>query len=168
MWICQRCYMENRETASACEGCGAPRAAGRFNASAPQRQSRPAQAPIMSYPHSQSETVPLHSPAPSRGEYQAPPQEPARQKQRKPSLLLRFSRVSGMLLSVLLPVLTALLAWRRYDALSSALLPLLLGDGAAEWMKIALYAVLSFLAALVSLLPGLWTLLFARGRDERL
>ncbi len=166
MWICQRCYTENRESSTACEGCGAPRAAGRFNSAPQQRASRPAQAPIMSYPNAQRETVPLQNPLPERGEYQTPPPDTRKQKKRRPPFAARFARWIGVLLAVLLPILAALFAWRQYDALSDAVLPLLLGDGAAEWIKIALYAALSILAVLVSMLPGLWTVLLSRDRRE--
>ena len=164
MWICQRCYTENRETSNACEGCGAPRAAGRFNTAAPQQRPARAQAPIMSYPSAPNEAAPQR---PARSEYQAPPPEISCPNRKKQPFLPRLGRGIGALLALLLPILTALLAWRQYGVLSQALTPLLLGDGAADWMRIALYAVLALLAVLLSSLPGLWTLFFARGREDR-
>ena len=70
------------------------------------------------------------------------------------------------MLMILLPVLTALFAWRQYDAVKAALIPLLLGSDAKGWMEIAVYCILSLIAVLVSFLPGLWTLLLARGKNK--
>lgn len=162
MWICQRCHSENRDAASACEACGAPRAAGRF-ASAPtmQRPGRTAQPPQVTSPGSAVEKQ--SSGAASRSEYQLP-EFPPRKRRRGP--LAAFARFAGAALLILLPLLTAGLAVRQYDVLSSVLLPLILNEKAPAWMALACYLLAALCAVLLSMLPGLWTLLLAR-KDEK-
>ena len=74
----------------------------------------------------------------------------------------QLARVSGTLLSILLPVFTLLLSWRQRDTLRQALLPLLLPAGAPAWLEWICYGILTLTAVLLALLPGLWTLLLAR------
>ena len=165
MWICQRCYTENRDSSNVCAGCGAPRAAGRFGSAPQQRPSQPSQPPVVSVPGVQQEPAPVSRP--SRNGYQMPETGVRPQKEKKKAFVPRLAGFVGVLLMVLLPVLTALLAWRQHDTLSKALVPLLLGNGRAEWIGIVVYCVLSLIAVLLSVLPGLWTLLLARPGKDR-
>lgn len=172
MWICPRCQEENKESFAACESCGAPRSAGRFASSpnrmeqtgrmnriAPAAQAAPVHSPrVMIAPGRR----PLHMPdesfsVPANPAFPTPPRRP----------LMGFARLVGLMLLILLPLLTGLLAWRQYDALSRALLPLLLNADAAAWIKIAVYAGLCLIAFLISLLPGLWTLMKIPPRPRR-
>lgn len=70
-----------------------------------------------------------------------------------------FAKLIGVLLCILLPALAGILAWRQYDAVSQAMIPLFLNDAAPEWARIAVYSGLCLIAGLLSLLPGLWTLM---------
>ena len=166
MWICAHCHTENRDSVSACMNCGMMRSAGRFG-SAPVQMENTARAPRVSNPASLSAAQePPARTASARTAYQPPAADwtPARPR-RHPAAVL--ARAVGGALCVLLPLLTALLAWRQFEPLSRALLPLLLSQGAAEWAQTVCYAALALIAVLVSLLPGLWTLLLARPRISK-
>ena len=63
---------------------------------------------------------------------------------------------------VLLPLLVGLLAWRQYDVLAEALLPLYLTEKAPDWLRSVFYGALTAAAVLLSMLPGLWTILLSR------
>ena len=161
MWICSRCHAENRDAAAACEVCGAMRAAGRFG-SAPARTENAVPSPRISSP---SVSAADHYPDRPAARSSAAPAEQAeerRKTQGKRSLLAAFSRLVGGILCVLLPLIVACLAWRQYDALSKALLPLLLPTEAEEAVRLTVYLALTLAAVLLALLPGLWTLLLAR------
>ena len=167
MWICPRCHSENREAAAACENCGATRSAGRFGSSPQQpRRMQPPSSPRISTPAGREQREPEMPRSSARNEYPVPEMDLPRAKHVKRSSAL-FSRIVGVLLSVLLPVLVGLLAWRQYDVLSPALTGLLLPEDAADWMRIGCYAALGVVAALLALLPGLWTLLLARSSRDR-
>ena len=163
MWICPRCHTENRDADTACEACGAARAAGRF-ASPPQRPqqriSRPAQPPRVTAPSPLQETAEAPA-APARGGYQAPEFRASKPRRRRAPLLI-LSRWVGGILCLALPALTLLLAWRQRQTLFSVLTPLLLGPDAPAWQGWTAFGVLALTGALLSLLPGLWTLLLAR------
>ena len=161
MWICSRCHAENKDGVTACESCGAARAAGRFGSGAPeQKVSRALSAPRVT---PAAEAAPPRRPAPEG--YQPPDtQVHARPPKHSTS---RLGRLVGGLLLALLPLLTALLAWRQHDALSQALLPLLLDEAAGEGVRLAVYIALSLTAALTASLPGLWTLLLSGRRPRR-
>lgn len=149
MWTCPQCRTQNQDADTVCAGCGAPRSAGRF-----QNQNT-APVPRVSAPGGTRQAAPARSsyPLPETGVTPRPPKRPA---------VCVLARFTGTVLLVLLPVLTALLAWRQYGALSRALLPLFLGTAEAQWQQTVCYAVLSLTAVLLSLLPGLWTLLLSR------
>ena len=165
MWTCQRCHMENRDSSTVCELCGTQRSAGRFGSAPSVQQARVgrAQQQRMPQPSSQKDTQMLYSSSPTP--YRAADGERA-EKQKSPSFTVGFAKCVGIMLMILLPVLTALFAWRQYDAVKAALIPLLLGSDAKAWMEIAVYCILSLIAVLVSFLPGLWTLLLARGKNK--
>ena len=164
MWICQRCQTENQEYAAACASCGAARPARRFGPAV--RVDNRVQPPRVSSPGSGQDYSSSIQPA-------SPPARPApgpapQMRKRNRSKAAALARGVGLMLSVLLPVLTILLAWRQYDLLSGALTPLLLGKNAPAWAGIVCYIILALTAALLALLPGLWTLLLARqNREER-
>ena len=73
-----------------------------------------------------------------------------------------FGKIIGGLLIVLLPLLVGLLAWRQYDVLAEALLPLYLTEKAPDWLRSVFYGALTAAAVLLSMLPGLWTILLSR------
>ncbi len=153
MWICNHCHTENKDGYSSCVQCGATRSAGRFG-SAPTvlnaRQSAPASVPG---------AQPLHR-------YQENP-APARRPLPPPVCMQGLGKVVGWLLLVLLPVLAGLFAWRQYDALSAALVPLLLDAAAPEWARLAAYIGLALVALLLCTLPGLHTLMRCQRRPRR-
>lgn len=124
-----------------CSSCGAPRAAGRFNP-APGR-----------------ERVFRAKPA-----YRAPDTGVTGRKKRR-SLLAFFTRAVGWLLTVLLPGFVIAFAITQYEALSGALTPLLLGNDAPDWLRFGLYGLMTLTAALLSILPGLWTVMLGRGAE---
>lgn len=163
MWICPKCHTENRIDAAACENCGAVRAAGRFG-SAPVRRDGAAAPRIRQASAPGTEQPPVYRPASAREQYRPPdtelkPSKPSR------SFLSGLTGGIGGLLAVLPPILICLFAWRQYDALSRAVLPLLLGEDASAALSIACYVALTALAALLCALPGLWTLLLRRCAD---
>ena len=66
----------------------------------------------------------------------------------------------GRVLAIVMAVLTLLLAWRQYDAVSAAVLGLIFDDLAAlsAFVKLLIYIPLALAAAAIAALPGLWTL----------
>ena len=80
---------------------------------------------------------------------------------------MAFARIIGTLLCILLPALAGILAWRQYGVLSQALVPLFLDSSAKDWAWIAVYAGLCLTTALITLLPGLWTLMKIPPRPRR-
>ena len=139
-----------------CPVCGTARAAGRFG-SAPQQRSGMVSAPRVTaaQPAQAQEPTP---PSPVRSGYQ-PPEENVRAPRRKGG---GFSRLVGVLLCVLLPAMTLLLAWQQRELLRPVLAPLITGAEAPDWLSWTCYGLLSLTAALFALLPGLWTLLLNR------
>lgn len=157
MWICQRCQTENRDSAHACRQCGTVRAAGRFG-SAPQQHSGMGSAPprvIAAKPAQGQEPSP---PSPTRSGYQPPEENVRAPRQKKGGL----ARLVGVVLCVLLPILTLVLAWQQRELLRPVLAPLITGAEAPDWLSWTCYGLLSLTAALIALLPGLWTLLLNR------
>lgn len=159
MWICSRCHTENHESLSVCESCGTARAAGRFSAPAMQG---PARAPRVSAASHQPAPE-MRRPAPA---YQPPATDmpPARPPK---TFLQSFARLVGILLCVLLPLATVggwFLINQLFTALPDGLS--LLKDMAPGW-KIILQALLGLLSLLLSLLPGLWTLLLCAPRPPK-
>ena len=139
-----------------CPVCGAARSAGRFG-SAPQQRSGMDTAPrvTVAQPVSPQEPAPAD---PVRSGYQ-PPEENARAPRRKGG---GFSRLVGGMLCVLLPVIVLALAWQQREILFPLLTPLFTGPDAPAWLGWTCYGALSLTAALLALLPGLWTLLLNR------
>lgn len=156
MWICNRCHAENKDGYTACEQCGAIRSAGRFGSAPTALNARP---PQVSAPAVQAAPARYADPAPANTR-QMPPPPPARGIQ-------KFGKLVGGLLLVLLPALCILLAWRQYDVLSAALVPLLLDAESSEILKLIVYIGFGLIALLLSMLPGLHTLLQCGGRPKR-
>lgn len=159
MWICPNCHTENRDMAAACQNCGANRAAGRFgSAPAPQNAASPRVRAASTPP--QPDT---YRPAPVSyrpTEDREPPRPPR-------SALAVFGKIIGWALMILLPLALAAFAWRQYDAVSGAVVPLLLGNAAPQAAALAVYIALAVTAGLLCLLPGLWTLLLCRRPPRR-
>ncbi len=139
-----------------CPVCGNTRPAGRFG-SAPQRRPEMDSAPrvIPAQPVQTQEPAP---PASARSEYQ-PPEESVRAPRKRGGTP---TRLAGGLLCVLLPALTLALAWQQREILLPVLTPLFTGPDAPDWLKWGCYGALALSAALLALLPGLWTLLLNR------
>ena len=155
MWICQRCQTENKDTVHACRACGTVRAAGRFGSAPTQYSGMGATAPRVT----PAQPVQTQEP-PKSGPVQAncqPPEENTRVPRGKKGGGL--ARLVGVLLCVLLPLLTVLLAWQQKEVLLPVLTPLFTGPDAPAWLSWTCYGALSLTAALLALLPGLWTLL---------
>ena len=145
-----------------CPVCGNARAAGRFG-SAPQQRSGMASAPrVMTAQPAQS--LEPSQPSPVRAGYQ-PPEENIRARRRKSG---GFSRLVGDVLCVLLPAMTLLLAWQQREIFRPVLAPLFTGAEAPDWLSGTCYGILSLAAALISLLPGLWTLLLIKENERTL
>lgn len=157
MWICPRCHAENKDSAAACEGCGAVRAAGRFGSGAPEQHA--ARAPRVT---PAAEAAPPRRRVPEG--YQPPETQLRARPPRQP--FSGLGRAVGGGLLVLLPLLTMLLAWRQHGALSGVLTALLLDDAAGDGARMTVYIALAVIAALLASLPGLWTLLLS-GRPPR-
>lgn len=159
MWICSRCHTENHENQSVCESCGAARSAGRFSAPAMQG---PARAPRVS-PAASQPAPEMRRAAPA---YQPPATDmPPARPPRRP--LQFFARLVGILLCLLLPLANLLLLLSLSDLLSS--IPgaaSLFGDMAPGW-KILAQIFIGLLSLLLSLLPGLWTLLLCEPRPPK-
>ncbi len=158
MWICPRCNFENREANVACESCGAARSVGRFGSAPPRRPSAPPSPRVSSAPSRETREQEFARPFTPK-EYATPDMDARPKPVRKPCGL---ARCVGVLLCVLLPALVGLLAWRQYDALSEALLPLYLTEKAPDWLRSVFYGMLTAAAVLLSMLPGLWTILLSR------
>ena len=174
MWICSRCQTKNREGDTSCIQCSAPRSARRFGAGtqmetpsvsgAAAREIRSPHAFVPPQPHegkagarpaleqrnaaAQAEEVPLNS-----------------SRARRPgSAAARFLSVSGLVLSLMLPALLILLSILHYRELSPQVellfFPGPAADAAAAPAALGtfIYALLTALAALLSLLPGLTAL----------
>lgn len=160
MWICPNCHTENRDMASACQNCGAQKAAGRFGSAPMQREGggaprvRAASAPQKKTDYS---PPPIAYRPPEEAEPPLPP----------PSPLAVLGRIAGWLLLILLPLTLGAFAWRQYDAVSQAVLPLLLDETAAEAASLLCYIALAVTAGLLAMLPGLWTLLLCRRPPRR-
>lgn len=136
MWICNQCHTENQDHYPTCERCGSVRSAGRFG-SAPT-----AMRPQISTPGA----------AITPARYQQPETRQASSARRAMAIP---AKVIGWMLLVLLPLLTALIFWRQYEALSQVLVPLLLDAGADDiWQKLC-YAGYGLIAFLLATLPGL-------------
>lgn len=156
MWICSRCHTENHENLSVCESCGTARSAGRFSAPAMRNTAR---APHVS-PAPAPETrrmPPVYQPPPT----DMPPARPPK------SFLQSFARLVGILLCVLLP-LAGIAGWFFVNQMIASLPAWmsLWADVAPGW-KIIAQIFLGLLSLLLSLLPGLWTLLLCAPRPPK-
>lgn len=160
MWICNRCQKENTEAEASCTNCGAPRSPRRFG-SAPEIHNAqlPQQNPTV------RKTFPASHSAPQQSyEYISVQQRPDVDIRPARTPMAGFARFIGTLLMIFLPILTGLIAWRQHDVLCSALLPLFQIPEELPMLfsdlifKIG-YIFLAVVAVLLSMLPGLWTIL---------
>lgn len=162
MWICNRCQAENRDSLSACETCGAARSAGRFG-------SAPAMGDTARTPRVTAAREPVVRPAAqaapaapaARRSYAPPPEPPSR------GPLRVFAKIVGGLLLILLPLLCAALCVQNQAALEDALLPLLLPAETDDVLRSLCFWAIAVAAILVSMLPGLWTILLAGPGKKR-
>lgn len=173
MWVCQRCHSENQDAMASCPSCGTPRPVRRFG-SAPQAHTAASPASSPTVTAAQPANTPP-SPVPdartaaaaraaaqntSREEDEYYDEDEMDDRPRRGGSI--FGKLVGGLLIVLLPLLVGLLAWRQYEALSEALLPLYLTEKAPDWLRSVFYGALTAGAVLLSMLPGLWTILLSR------
>ena len=163
MWICQRCHTENHDSSAVCSLCGTQRAAGRFSSPGQSRPAPAVQPPrvIVSNPLERTE----EAKATGRGGFQPAEPEIIRRK-RKRSPFIWFAKAVGAILLIVLPLLVILLAISQYEALASALVPLLTQGEGRPWLGKICYGVFLLAAVLLSSLPGLWTLLLARKAEK--
>lgn len=149
MWICNRCQTANKEGYTQCVECSAPRNARRFGA------GRPVEAPSiqvaaperrMREPEPQDQNAP--PPPVTRRPVEAPQPSPRRAAG-------GFIRLVGLLLSVLLPLLTALIAVLRHDVISPVINSLFFKPPAPEALGYAAYGVMALAAVLLTMAPGL-------------
>ena len=172
MWICQKCQTQNREGVQACPVCGTMRAAGRFG-SAPQQRpgvSAPRVTAAAAAPQMQE---PVQSGI-NRSGYQ-PPEDNMRAPRAVRGKGGGFVRFVGISLCVLLPTLTLLMAlvlfvgwqsqlqtWQQMIKAYPQTASMFIGSYIPVWLGWVFYGILTFTALLLSLLPGLWTLLLNR------
>lgn len=169
MWVCQRCHSENKDSLATCPSCGTPRPMRRFG-SAPQAHTpaSPTVAPAQPANGASSPVPDARTAAAARAAAQNSGREEDEyyddeemyDRPRRGGSI--FGKLVGGLLIALLPVLVGLLAWRQYDVLSEALLPLYLTEKAPDWLRSVFYGMLTAAAVLLSMLPGLWTILLSR------
>ncbi len=150
MWTCIKCGAPVEDAYTICPQCSASKSAGRFGAVNPPRNASSYAAPVPPSP------PPVEKPVPTAA--------PALQTVYTPDFSHvhsgRFLMIAGTLLSVMLPLVVLLLAWRQHTVLSGALLSLFFADPASlpGYVSLPIYVVLALLAALLSALPGFWTL----------
>ncbi len=154
MWICNRCQHHNREGDVQCIECAAPRHARRFGA------GTEVETPSVEQPAERVAPTPAQ---PAAAEPHAPAGRAPRVDLTPPSRVVRCAagralRVAGLVLLVLLPGLTALIAITHVQAWAQPLAQWLLGAAQPlpEAAGMALYIVVSVAALLVSALPGLF------------
>ena len=146
MWTCIKCNAVNEDTYTICPKCGAARSAGRFGSgnAAPARNAAAYTAPV------QQRVMPSGEPAaPAHANAVAP----------QTAYYADFSHVRagrgfmllGRVLAIVMAVLTLLLAWRQYDAVSAAVLGLIFDDLAAlsAFVKLLIYIPLALAAAAI-------------------
>lgn len=148
MWTCIKCNAVNEDLYTICPKCGASRSAGRFGSAAPVKSvPYPQEAPVKPV----QEAAPRPAPQPVINEYIPQPDK------------VRAGggvRFFGRMLMIFLPLLTALLAYLKFDTAVAALSLLLIGNeqAASQLVITVVYALFAFGAVLLSMLPGLWTL----------
>lgn len=163
MWICQRCHTENHDSSTVCASCGTQRAAGRFSSPAQSRPAPAVQPPRVIVPNPMEK----EEAAKTTGQACFQPAEPEIiRRKRKRSPFIWFAKAVGVILLILLPLLVILLAIIQYEALASALVPLLTQGEGHPWLGKICYGVFLLAAVLLSSLPGLWTLLLARKAEK--
>ncbi len=151
MWICNRCQTANKEGHTQCVQCSAPRNARRFGAGRPvEAPSVQTASPERRMQH--QEPVPREAPPPPPVSRR--PAEPAQQMSRRGSSG-GFIRLVGMLLAVLMPLLTVLIAVMRHDVVSPVINSLFFKPPAPDVLGYVAYAFVTFLAALLTMAPGL-------------
>lgn len=149
MWTCNKCTAVNEDLYTICPKCGSSRSAGRFGSAAP----------VKTVPYPQEAAPQPRAAEPAQKSAPAPAQNtyiPQPDKVRAGGGVRFF----GRLLMLVLPLLTALLCYLKFDSYLVQLSILLMGSAAtkATLPLIAVYAAFSLGAVLLSFLPGLWTL----------
>lgn len=152
MWICNRCQTANKEGYTQCVECSAPRNARRFGA------GRPVEAPSMQAASHERRMQPpeghaaQEAPPPPEVQRRAAPQPPVRRGSSG-----GFIRLTGLMLSVLMPALALALAVLRHDVISPVIHSLFFGPGSPPpaVLGYVAYVAVAFVAALLSMAPGL-------------
>jgi len=160
MWTCIKCHAVNEDLYTICPKCGASRSAGRFG-SVPQPTTRSAASPDK-ITDSASAAPSLTAQAPA-----SPPAAPAVYYEPDLSKIKtgRFVRYLGILLTVFLPLLTILYFIAQYNRQLFVSLSLAFFqdvNALPSFIPVVLYIFTGLLAALLSALPGVWTLCIGR------
>ena len=163
MWICSRCQTANKDGYIQCVQCSAPRNARRFGAGTP-----------VSTPSVQAVSPERRMQAQEDKEPTGSPRRQASQETtpRVPRTPGRFIRLTGLLLSLLLPLLVLALAVLQFELLYPVITGLFFKPEAPvpAISGSILYGFSVFTALLTALVPGLslWTLgHLARGIRRR-
>lgn len=160
MWICIKCSAQNEDQYTVCPQCGASRSAGRFGAAAAAPRNAAAYA------------APLRQNAQPSGQPAVAAERIAPLPQQMPQAqyVSDFSHVHsgrgymilGTLLSILLPLTVLLFAVLSYfHYAGTSVLALLLfseATNASSTIYTLIYGFITLVLALLSALPGLWTL----------
>jgi len=152
MWTCIKCNKINDDLYPICSNCSASRSAGRFGSAAPAR--------VVPYTVEAQGKPKAEEPAPTPA---AQPTPKAPEYVPNPDGVHAGGgvRFFGRLLMIILPLLTAAMAFLKYPS-AKAELSMLLAFGSetqtvSAVLLITVYVLLSLGAVLLSLLPGLWT-----------
>ena len=152
MWTCLKCNAVNEDLYPCCPKCGAGKSAGRFGVCASSRPAVYTQRPAEAKPAAPE-------PAP-----EAPPAAPVPVLYEEPDLskakdggMVRFI---GRMLMILLPLVTVCWFIAQFSTLSVTLSGAFFknAEDLSPFIRIPVYVLLAACAALVSALPGLWTL----------
>lgn len=154
MWTCSKCHAVSEDLYTICPKCGASRSAGRFGSSAqPAVRSVCAPAPEdKQMPPKNSPEISAQTPAAPAAYY-----EPDLSKVQAG----RGVRISGRILIVLLPLITLAYFAAQYNRSLFASVRLAFFSDAEKlpaFVPIIPYILIAFAAALISALPGVWTL----------
>ena len=149
MWTCTKCNTVNEDLYTICPKCGASRSAGRFGSSSqPQVKSTAVQPAAAAKPAEQpAKPVPAAPPA-----YYTPDLSKVHAG--------RCVRLLGRILAVLLPLVCIMYFIAQYESLHAKLISSFLPASITppSFVTLVLYIIIAAAAALLSALPGVWTL----------
>ena len=158
MWVCQHCHSENKDTSATCSACGTPRPMRRFGSAPQARSAAPvSSAPVVASAQPSDQTAASTQPIPdarsaaaARAAYQATVQQRENEEYYDDEEEMDRPRRGGSVFGKLV------------GGLLIVLLPLYLTEKAPDWLRSVFYGMLTAAAVLLSMLPGLWTILLSR------